>query len=976
VGRRAEFAELEQVWAQADDGQRQLVFVGGEPGAGKSRLVAEASRSLQRVGAAVLVGHCLSDSPVAYQPFREPIRALMGAVDECVEPERRAEVRWRLGSLTGAGSSPGPEEPSGQARDHFDALVAVLSGMARLVPVALVLEDLHWSTTSTQQLLTYLVTHLTEARLMVLATHRPTPPDRSEAVVATITELYRSPGVHRLDLSGLTTSDVTDFVRLEAGLPADRAKPLASQLRDETGGNPFFLQEVCRDLRAEGADLGGRGALRVPRSVSDSFSARLTRLDDVSREVVELAAVQGERVSTSVLVSASPFAEDDTIAAVAQAVASGLLGAVPASVDYRFPHALARQAVLEAVPPVRRARHHARVASAMEERWSGGLTETQQIANHYRQAFGARSTGKAHSYLMLAADMTERALAHEEAARYYQQAAELSKDAAERHEALLLAARCFTSSGGFSTAMDISQEIATETGDAREGLAAAIEYEHAARHFGVAGAVPLLTDALRELGADYSDPRYLRGLASLSRALAFVGAMDEAVELNDATLARARALEDPQLIAHALDTGQWSGLSPERVRVTLERATELGTIAKSLRQYHMLGSSGFFRCTAGYMLGRRADLDAGAADMRLAHERSGLPYFDFWSASVDYGLRFISGDFAGAAEAASEGLRISGGWRGDDTEGLYGFQIYMIRRETRDLDLTRRVITGSEDPRDHWAPGLLAVYCELGLTDSAARVLAWLLDGPSDELRNSSLWPVVLGFITEAGLLLGDEAVLRRVRPMLAEYRGLNLLSGQFVGVLGSADRYLGCVDAALATADPLTRFDAAEELDRRSGSRLHLATTLAVRSRYLATSQSAGDRRKARLAADEARDLAEPIGAQRVLAILDHTSAVHAGAGRRGLARPAGGGAGGLTERELDVMRLLIDGLSNQEIAGRLIISPHTAANHVRSILTKTGAANRTQAAMTALSQGWVRAPGSSAGSRSQTTGASDPSG
>jgi DNA-binding NarL/FixJ family response regulator len=117
----------------------------------------------------------------------------------------------------------------------------------------------------------------------------------------------------------------------------------------------------------------------------------------------------------------------------------------------------------------------------------------------------------------------------------------------------------------------------------------------------------------------------------------------------------------------------------------------------------------------------------------------------------------------------------------------------------------------------------------------------------------------------------------------------------------------------------------------------------------------------EARAAAERARALAEPVGHRRVVAIVDSVIAsldqpTPDDAGPSAV--PSGRAAevdSGLTSRELDVLVLLVGGASNQRISEQLVISPHTAANHVRSIMIKTGAANRTQAAMLAVANGWV---------------------
>jgi DNA-binding CsgD family transcriptional regulator len=312
---------------------------------------------------------------------------------------------------------------------------------------------------------------------------------------------------------------------------------------------------------------------------------------------------------------------------------------------------------------------------------------------------------------------------------------------------------------------------------------------------------------------------------------------------------------------------------------------------------------------------------------------------------MEYARQFVAGDFA-AAERTCVGLMEMGQSFGtDDTDGPYGVQAYMIRRETGGLEQVRRLVTGDELPTDHWAPGLLALYTELGMTAAASRLLGWLLDQQLPRYERAAQWPGVLAFLVEAALALEDADAARRLRGPLLEYAGLNLVAGQFVAVFGSADRYLGGVDSLLGSGTPEEWFAAALDLDTRMAAPVHEALTLAAHAHHLRRGQTEA-RRVAELV-ERARSLAEPVGHLRVLRQVETLTGAGAG---------AGAGAGrrdGLTPRETEVLRLLGEGLSNRDIAGRLIISENTAANHVRSILAKTGSDNRTQAAIYAAAQG-----------------------
>jgi DNA-binding CsgD family transcriptional regulator len=214
-----------------------------------------------------------------------------------------------------------------------------------------------------------------------------------------------------------------------------------------------------------------------------------------------------------------------------------------------------------------------------------------------------------------------------------------------------------------------------------------------------------------------------------------------------------------------------------------------------------------------------------------------------------------------------------------------------------------------------------------------ARALTHLLGRNLDDRTDDAQWPMELAFMVEAALELGNREAVHALRPYVSRYGGKNLVAGQFVALFGSADRYLARM-AALDGDDAATErhFGVALEMDRRMGAVVHVTETLA---RHALVAGSRGRAEEARRLADEARALAAPIGQTRIVELVDPLLTVDLQ------------GPDGLTDREVEVLRLLAEGLSNRAIGQRLYISTNTAANHVRSILIKTGATNRTQAAM-----------------------------
>ena len=206
-------------------GAGRAVFVGGEPGAGKSRLVAEAARVFYGQQATVLLGSCVAELGAPYEPFDEPVRVLLPAIRRGQIPledwgtagdKLRLELLSAVAGRTDA--APAAAEP-GYRRGLYDAVVAAFRGAADQAPLVLVLEDLHWAGATAVELLGYLVERTMEARILILATHRTSAPDRSRPLGEVIAGLHRLDGVRRLDLAPLTTDDIAEYLACQVRDP-------------------------------------------------------------------------------------------------------------------------------------------------------------------------------------------------------------------------------------------------------------------------------------------------------------------------------------------------------------------------------------------------------------------------------------------------------------------------------------------------------------------------------------------------------------------------------------------------------------------------------------------------------------------------------------------------------------------------------------------------------------------------------------
>ncbi|MBB2892700.1 helix-turn-helix transcriptional regulator [Flexivirga oryzae] len=942
VGRRHELAELEGIWSRVEDGDGQVVLLGGEPGAGKTRLAVEVAGALHDHGVPVLIAAAGKDAGVPYQPVVELLDHLFEHAPCCAT--ERGEVcpllagaPYDLGRISGRAArhhAPEVTRTSGDARrDLFDALAMLLRRLAEEQPLAVVLDDLQWATQPTVALLKHVAGSTVDSRLLLMATFRTTAPDRSPELSEHLADLHRLDGVHRLDLGGLDTAAIADFVSEHAGISASAARQPASILRDRTGGNPFYLREMWTDVQRHGGVESLRDGRSVPASIADTIAVRLAGVGPEVLEIVQLAAVLGDSFDIATLVTASEVGGTRSVEAVDSAVSAGLLEAVddpPAR--YGFVHSLTRQVVLDRLPAARLQPLHAQAAHALDRGPETSPDLYPRLAHHYLCAHPLGYREQAYRYACLAARQAAHSLAFEDAAGWFERAAALPETAADEvADSLFGAAQNYLRASEFARARDIYDRL-TEMPDPLTRLRAAMGFEDTNWRPGPidARAAELLATAIADCGLPEDDVRHVRATASLARALAFAGQHDRAESLGSRAMAMARRTDDRATVMHTLRTGLWHDLLPGGVDRQLDRVRELTALAREAVDHESLAEAAHFGALASYLAGRPVELEGYIRQERAAAASGRQPFMDYTATCMMQSRAFRRGEFDEAERLADAALQI-GEFDAESTDGPHSVQLFMIRRETGRLDAVRPLVTGQEQFAGRWLPGLLALYTELGLTDGMRRTLRTLLARDVESYVADARFPIELAFLADAAADLADAEAMDTLLPFLTAYAGGNIATGQFVAVFGSADRYLARFAEAggdHGAADRL--FASALAMDRRMGSAVHIAETLA---RHAVVLHRRGDdpARAARLAA-EARSHAEPIRQLRVLRWLDAIS--------------VGATPDGLTGRELDVLRLLAAGLSNREIGAQLFISANTAANHVRSILLKTGATNRTQAA------------------------------
>ncbi|HUR79048.1 MAG TPA: AAA family ATPase [Acidimicrobiales bacterium] len=416
VGRNAQLEALVRAWKEAESGERRLIVVSGEPGVGKTRLVAAAARRADDDDALVLFGRCEEGLALPYQPF---VDALRSAVDGAPRGLIDAHTALHGGELrrlfpTMPGPAPIEAAPEVEQARVTAALTDLLTRLSIEQPLVLVIDDLHWAAPATVQALRHLLANDDPASMLVLSTFRDTEVPARHPITNLLADIPRFEHAQRVALVGLDRGEMEELIEAASGdtLTPEGAR-LAETLFERTGGNPFFTNQVLRHLAESGALVFHDGhwdapaqLTELPSGVTDVVAQRLARLAPSTNELLAVAAVGGERFSHAVIGRAARVERLDD--AINEALAARLL------IDdgrggYRFAHAILRDAVLANQTATERALRHRDIAATLRTLHGDGLSAPlHDLAYHLCGAAPLGMTADAARFSLAAANASVR----------------------------------------------------------------------------------------------------------------------------------------------------------------------------------------------------------------------------------------------------------------------------------------------------------------------------------------------------------------------------------------------------------------------------------------------------------------------------------------------------------------------------------------------------------------------------------------
>ena len=832
-GRTDELERLLECWRAADDGSCRAVFIGGEPGIGKSRLASELAKAVHAGDALVLFGTCEEDLDVAYQPFAEALRSF---VQRCPLEVLRSHVRKYGGDVARVvpelalrlSDVPAPlsAEPEAERFRLFEATSALLDAAAGERGLLLVLDDLQWATKPTLLMLRHLLRDNGPNRTMIVGLYRDT--ETSDILTDTLADFRRLPHVQRLSVEGLDVDGIEQLLVAMGDQPLDhRGKVFAKRLHEDTGGSPFFVNEVVLHLVDTGDIYEEDGQwtstfdieqFEVPASVREVILRRVGRLEESTRNVLTLAAVIGPSFSLSLLERANGLHGDALLDGVEEAVVSGMVRDVPGSPGtYTFSHALVRHALYDELSALRRARLHRRVAEALE---AAPDTNTQlaEIAHHYVAAAADGVTDKAIEYASRAASNAISNAAYEEAVHLYEQALEVAEwadlDRSEVACDLLLGlgnaqwkvGEVLTSRATYDRAAELARQL-----DDPERFGRAV-LRNPADLGGFAHAmasnndlIALLEEALTKL--DESDTALRASLlARLSVELFYTAFAEEhRSALADRAVAIAERVGDPEVLLFTLHCREWATAGPDvlpeerqaRTQAILELADQLDDVEVSYQ-------ARFLRFVTYIEIGDFISADMEAAAGRALADRLGIPGFVPWVTAYD-GLRaWIGGRMEDADTLCNKALTEALTERSDPdlVFAVIGSQVVLFRY-LRDLDNVLSTLEPMAEQFPDFSPliaGLALAYMQAGKREECARVFEGLARHDFADHPREGTWLAVLGLCASVCAYLGDEARARVLYDYLRPYADRWIST--VVMTLGPTTRVLGRLAMTLGLHD------------------------------------------------------------------------------------------------------------------------------------------------------------------------------
>jgi DNA-binding CsgD family transcriptional regulator len=981
VGRVREMAEATSLWQLVASGEGQVLLIHGESGVGKTRFVRELTSISHLARANVLTGVCYPEGSAPYAPiaqiiqevYEKPTFSQLGLPEEVLR-----DLLGLVPSLLPRFSTDFPNpiiDPEFALQRVFESFFAFLSALSAQSPLLLFIDDVHWADTGTLFLLRNLARRVHKMPVLLAMTYREAELESATILKDVLLDLNRERLALELKLARLSRDETRALL---AAMFAEEITPeFLDGIYNQTEGNPFFVEEVCKAL-IESGDLSFQDGkwhrpamteIKIPQTIRSAIQARVQKLPAHAQETLRMAAVLGGEFDFETLRGATGLDEETLITALEIAVRALLVVEVQprpsAAPRLGFAHVLIPTTLRESIIHVRRQRYHQRAAQAIE---AVHPDDFEMLAYHYSEAGDHE---RARQYNVRAGDRAQQA-APGDAASFYRAALDRwpSVEQSERAEVLARLGYCLWVIGDVENSLksyEAASSIFDQLGNSTQGgemqrMIGLLYWERADTRL----ALEHYHQALAILERGPETVELARAISSISQMYMVAHEDDQAIAWGKRALALAERLGAEDVVVHALNNIGSSHAQDG----DFDRG--LGILQESLQRALAAGFPQDI-CRAYY--------NRGVGLQRQCHYQDAKDLFEELHA---YAIRVYAKNYANLALWRLVWISWSTGQWGaafayrakmvefsNDLFAIWAKRIFAL------INLDLGAIEAARGELEESLPIALKAN-EAQTTAPHLGQLARAYDALGLEAQTAETINQILGFISPTPYLSPESIV-----PLSIACRWLAAQSKP-----GSLEKAHGCLSYLERLLQKFQTGEAAAELGEAEGSVLeaegHLleaveqfrqssigwktidrpydqARVLGHLGRVLIT---VGDSTAASAAYHQAFIIFDSLSIQLdapyratfletpVVREVRRAEQALGQTKQRNITRQD---PGLLTNREVEVLKLVAQGLTNAQIAERLVLSPLTVNAHLRSIFNKLDVTTRTAAVHQAIERGIV---------------------
>ncbi|MFO7991135.1 MAG: tetratricopeptide repeat protein [Thermoplasmata archaeon] len=430
VGRKKELDELKEEFKGVKEKGASVIFISGEAGIGKTRLVNEFKRRVLKEGVEFLSGRCYFESSDPYLPFKKAFHSLVDSEN--------------LDDLTHT-SLVSPTGPKIEDKKMFDAqrkatfyeTTKMVEEVAKGDTMIVFLDDIHWIDNASLQLLHYMAHNLKDSPVLFICTYRPEDAEKHDMFKDVKQRMSRERLHKEIELSPLgweKTKNIVQNTLSVEDIPVD----FVDIVHDMSQGNPLFIKEFTKNLISEGIVdprtnkyPKSKTEIKLPKIINSIIDRRLYILEDKTKKVLQIGSVIGEEVPFELLKRSSGMEELDLLDQIDILLGTKLWTEDPLEEHFKFSHALFQRVAYEEMSQIKKRKLHSMVAENIvdiyEDKLEGWYSD---LAYHYHNADDLE---KAVEYYLSAAEYAESVYAHEDAIEMYKRVMEIAENIHEEN---------------------------------------------------------------------------------------------------------------------------------------------------------------------------------------------------------------------------------------------------------------------------------------------------------------------------------------------------------------------------------------------------------------------------------------------------------------------------------------------------------------------------------------------------------------